>query len=275
MPAKTVQPASAAITAPTTGYAPVNGLKLYYEIHGAGEPLILLHGGVGSTGMFHDIIPPLCAIRQVIAVDLQAHGRTADIDRPLRYELMAGDIAALLEYLKIDRADLMGYSLGAGVAIRTAIQHPGAVNKLVVVSTACKRDGWYPEIRAAMVDVGREKVEQMKRSPMYQTYAGIAPRPEDWPVLFAKLGDLLRCEYDWSEEVANLVAPALLVFADADSISPSHMVEFFQLLGGGRKDGGWDGSGMSKARLAILPGMTHYNIVSSPLLVTIAGAFLS
>jgi pimeloyl-ACP methyl ester carboxylesterase len=130
-----------------SGYAPVNGLKMYYEIHGSGEPLILLHGGVGSTGMFSAIMPTLASSRQVIAVDLQAHGRTADIDRPLSCEAMADDIAALMKTLKIPKADVMGYSLGGGVALRVAIQHPGMVRKLVLVSTPCKRNGWYPEIR--------------------------------------------------------------------------------------------------------------------------------
>ena len=123
----------------------MNGLNLYYEIHGAGEPLILLHGGVGAIEMFGEVLPSLAQNRQVIAVDLQAHGRTADIDRPLSFELMAGDIAALIKHLGIEDADVMGYSLGGGVALRTAIQHPEVVRKLVLVSTPFKRDGWYPE----------------------------------------------------------------------------------------------------------------------------------
>ena len=126
-------------TALETGYAPVNGLNLYYEIHGEGEPLVLLHGGLGSTEMFGEILPLLANKRRVIVVDLQAHGRTADIDRPLSYEAMAGDIAALMKHLGIGKAALMGYSLGAGVALRAAIQHPELVAKLVVVSTVFKR----------------------------------------------------------------------------------------------------------------------------------------
>jgi pimeloyl-ACP methyl ester carboxylesterase len=257
-----------------TGYAPVNGLKLYYEVHGAGQPLVLLHGGVGATEMFSPIMPALSKTRQVIAVDMQAHGRTADIDRPLSMEAMADDVAALIKYLGIEKADVMGYSLGGGVALRTAIQHPGVVRKLVVVSAAFKRDGWYPEIVAAMSQMGPGAAEPMKQSPMYQMYARIAPKPADWPVLLTKLGDLLRQDYDWWKEVAAIQAPTLLVFGDADAVRPAHIVQFFELLGGGKKDAGWDGSGMSKARLAILPGLTHYNIFSSPMLASTITPFL-
>lgn len=257
-----------------TGYAPVNGLKLYYEIHGAGEPLILLHGGLQAIEMLGEILPLLSHHRQVIAVDLQAHGRTADIDRPLSYEAMADDTAALMKYLGIEKADFMGYSLGGGVALRSAIQHPDAVRKLIVVSTTFRRDGWYPEVVAAMAQMGAGSAEMMKPSPIYKTYARIAPRPADFPVLLTKMGDLLRKDYDWSKEVAAIKAPTMLVFADADAIRPEHMVQFFQLLGGGKKDAGWDGSGLSNARLAILPGLTHYNIFSSPALAPTVTPFL-
>jgi pimeloyl-ACP methyl ester carboxylesterase len=261
-------------TSVKTGYAPVNGLKLYYEIHGTGEPLILLHGGVGATEMFNPILPLLSNTRRVIAVDLQAHDRTADIDRPLSMEAMADDIAALIKHLGIEKADVMGYSLGGGVALRTAIQHPGAVRKLVVVSTAFKRDGWYPEIVAGMAQMGPGAAEPMKRTPMYQMYTRIAPKPEDCPVLLTKLGELLRKDYDWSKDEAAIQAPTLLVFGDADAVRTEHAVQFFELLGGGKKDGGWDGSGMSNARLAILPGLTHYSIFSSPMLATAVTPFL-
>jgi pimeloyl-ACP methyl ester carboxylesterase len=262
-------------TALKNGYAAVNGLNLYYEIHGTGEPLILLHGGVGATEMFGEILPLLSSTRRVIAVDLQAHGRTADIDRPLTFEAMADDIAALMKHLGIEKADVMGYSLGGGVALRTAIQHPDVVKKLVVVSTAFKRDGWYPEIVAGMAQMGAGAAEPMKQTPMYQLYARIAPKPADWPVLLTKLGELLRKDYDWSKGVAAIKAPTLLVFADADAVRTAHAVEFFELLGGGKRDGGWDGSGMSAARLAILPGLTHYNVFSSPALASTVTPFLA
>ena len=257
-----------------SSYASVNGLNLYYEIHGAGEPLILLHGGVGAIEMFGEVLPSLAQNRQVVAVDLQAHGRTADIDRPLSFELMAEDIAALIKHLGIEDADVMGYSLGGGVALRTVIQHPEVVRKLVLVSTPFKRDGWYPEILAGMGQMGPQVAEQMKQTPMYQLYASIAPKPEDWPVLLTRLGELLRQDYDWSNEVAAIKAPTLIVVGDADSVRTAHAVAFFELLGGGKVDAGWDGSGMSNARLAILPSMTHYNIFSSPTLAAVVASFL-
>jgi pimeloyl-ACP methyl ester carboxylesterase len=169
-------------------YAPVNGLDMYYEIHGSGEPLILLHGGVGAIEMFGEVLPLLAAGRQVIAVDLQAHGRTADIDRPLSFELMADDIAALIKHLGFKKADVMGYSLGGGVALQATIRHPDVVRKLVLVSTPFKRDGWYPEVLAGMGQMGPAAAEPMKQTPMYQLYAHVAPKPDDWPVMLTKLG---------------------------------------------------------------------------------------
>ncbi len=255
-------------------YAPVNGLNMYYEIHGIGQPLVLLHGGVGAIEMFGEVLPLLAEGRQVIAVDLQAHGRTADIDRPLSYEQMADDIGALIKHLGFEKADVMGYSLGGGVALRTALQHPEVVKKLVIVSTPFKRDGWYPEVLAGMGQMGPEAAEPMKQTPMYQLYASVAPKPEDWPVLLTKLGQLLRQDYDWSKDVAAIKAPTMIVVGDADSVRTAHAVQFFELLGGGKADAGWDGSGMSKARLAILPATTHYNIFSSPTLASTVTPFL-
>jgi len=262
------------VTPVKTGFAPVNGLNLYYEIHGAGAPLVMLHGGLSSTETLDAILPALSQGRKVIAVDLQGHGRTADIDRPLSCEAMADDMAALLKHFGIEKADFMGYSLGGDVVLRTAIQHPEVVRKLVVVSAAFKRDGFYPSAVAAMAQLGPQSAEMMKPSPIYKTYARIAPRPADFPLLVGKTGDLLRKDYDWSNEEAAMKTPTMLVFGDADAIRPEHMVQFFQLLGGGKKDANWDGSGMPIARLAILPGLTHYNIVSSPALVAAVVPFL-
>jgi pimeloyl-ACP methyl ester carboxylesterase len=255
-------------------YASVNGLNMYYEIHGRGEPLILLHGGVGAIEMFGEVLPLLAKGRQVIAVDLQAHGRTADIARPLSFELMADDIAALITHLGFESTDVMGYSLGGGVALQTAIRHPNVVRKLVVVSTPFKRDGWYPEVLAGMGQMGPEAAEPMKQTPMYQLYASVAPKPEDWPVLLTKLGQLLRQDYDWSKDVAAIKAPTLIVVGDADSVRTAHAVELFGLLGGGKADAGWEGFGMSNARLAILPATTHYHIFFSPTLASTVTPFL-
>lgn len=257
-----------------TGYAPVNGLKLYYEIRGTGEPLILLHGGLGSIEMFAELLPAFSRTRRVIAVDLQGHGRTGDIDRPITFEALGDDIAALIKTLGIEKADVMGYSLGAGTGLQMTIRHPEPVRKLVVVSTVFKRDGWYPEILAAMAQLGPAVAEQFKQSPLYQTYSRIAPNPANWPVLVTKMGDLLRKDFDWAKDIVAIKAPTLLVFGDADSMRPEHVVEFFELLGGGKKDGGWDGSGICNARLAILPGLTHYNIFSSPALAPTVLPFL-
>lgn len=260
--------------AATSGYAPLNGLNLYYEIRGAGDPLILLHGGLGATEMFAGILPDLASARRVIAVDLQGHGRTVDIDRPMSFDAMAGDIAALMKHLGIEKADVMGYSMGGAVALRTAVRNPNVVRKLILVSTAFRRDGWYPEIVAGMAQMGPGAAEPMKQTPMYQLYRRIAPRPADWPVLLTKMGEMLSNDYDWSKDVAATKSPTLLVFGDADAVRTTHAVQFFELLGGGKKDGGWDGSWISNARLAILPGLTHYNIFSSPALASTVKQFL-
>jgi pimeloyl-ACP methyl ester carboxylesterase len=255
-------------------YAVVNGLNMYYEIHGAGEPLILLHGGLLSTAVFDHLVPLFAKTRQVITVDLQGHGRTADINRPITYETMADDIAGLMKYLHIEKADILGYSLGAGTALQTAIRHPVLVRKLVIVATVYKRDGWHQDILSQMDQMGPATAEMMKPSPLYKLYASVAPRPENWTSLVTKVSDLLKKDYDWSKDVAAIKSPTMLVLGNADSIRPEHIVEFFGLLGGGKKDGGWDGSGISNARLAILPGVTHYNIVESPLFPMVVGPFL-
>lgn len=255
--------------------APVNGLNLYCETHGgAGVPLILLHGGMGATAMFNPIVPALSQNRQVIAVDLQAHGRTADVERPLSFESMADDIAALIKHLGLVQADVMGYSLGGGVALQTAMRHPALVRKLVAVSAPCKSEGWYPEVRAGMKAINAQAAESWVGSPMHQAYARVAPKPEDWVRLVTKVGRLVSQDYDWSNEVAAFQLPTLIVVGDADSVRTAHAVEFFELLGGGKADAGWDGSGMSKARLAILPGTTHYDIFSSAALSSAVVSFL-
>jgi len=255
-------------------YARVNGLDLYYEIHGSGRPLILLHGGLGAIEMFGPNLPALAKGRQVIAVDLQGHGRTADIDRPLSVQLMADDIAALIKQLGLQRPDIMGYSLGGGVALQTAIRHPEVVGKLVVVSTPFRRNAFYPEILAQQAQVGAEAAEAMKQTPMYQMYSSIAPKPEDWPRLLKKIGEAMKQDFDLSSDIAGITATTLIVAADADIFPPAHAVEMFGLLGGGKRDGGWDGSGRPKSKLAILPGLTHYTIFSDPALAATVIPFL-
>src|SRR3954447_20625125 len=183
-------------------HANVNGLSLHYEEHGAGEPLILLHGGIGAGEMFAPILPALGEGRRVITVDLQGHGGTADVDRPLRADLMADDIAALLDHLGLEQVDLMGYSLGGIVALRTAIQHPERVRRLVLVSVGFRRDGSHPEVVTAMDQMSGAAAEPLKHSPLYEQYARLAPRVEDWPVLIAKISEALKVDYDWTADVA-------------------------------------------------------------------------
>jgi pimeloyl-ACP methyl ester carboxylesterase len=262
---------------PASGqYADVNGISLYYEIHGAGRPLVLLHGGLGSGEMFGPALPVLAEKHQVITVDLQGHGRTADIDRPIDVRLMADDIAALIGHLGLDRPDVMGYSLGGGVALQVAIRHPDVVGRLVVVSAHIKRSATYPEILAQQGQVSAAAAEFMKDTPMYHLYQRVAPRPEDFPRLLDKMGEGMAQDFDFSEEVRGLRMPTMFVAADADMAPPSHFVEVFALLDGGLRDGGWQGENRPKGghALAILPGLTHYNIFSSPLLAATALAFL-
>src|SRR5882762_4647146 len=209
-------------TGGTGHYADVNGIKLYYEIHGTGHPVILLHGGLGATSMFGPNLPALAKGRQVIAVDLQGHGRTADVDRPLSPQLMAEDIAALIKHLKLERVDLMGYSLGGGVAFFVALRHPELVEKLVLVSTPIRRNAFYPEMLAQQGQVTAEAAEAMKQTPMYQLYASIAPRPEDWPRLLGKIGEAMKQDFDFSKEIAGIKATTLVVAADADIFPPAH-----------------------------------------------------
>jgi pimeloyl-ACP methyl ester carboxylesterase len=255
-------------------YADVNGLSLYYEEHGSGEPLVLLHGGFGAAELWAPVLPALAAGRRVIAVDLQGHGHTADVDRPLRAETMADDVAALIEHLGLERADVMGYSLGGMVALRTAIQHPERVRRLVLVSIAFRRDGNHADAIAAMDAMTSEAAEMMRQSPLGAMYARIAPRPEDWPSLVAKTADAVKVDHDWTDEVRGLAAPTMLVYADADSVRPDHIVEFFALRGGGLRDAGWDGAHRPVARLAVLPGHTHYDVSTSPALAPAVIPFL-
>jgi pimeloyl-ACP methyl ester carboxylesterase len=255
-------------------YADVNGLRLYYEVQGTGRPLVLLHGGLGAIEMFGSNLPALARGRQLIGVDLQGHGRTADIDRPLSVELMADDIAALIRHLGLDRPDVMGYSMGGGVALHIAIRHPELVGRLVVVSAVFRRDGYYPEILGQQAQVNAAMAEAMKQTPMYQLYSSVAPRPEDWPRLLDKIGEAMKQDFDFSRQIGGIQAPTLVVAGDADIFPPSHAVELFGLLGGGRKDPGWDGKGRPASRLAILPGRTHYDLFSAPELAATVIPFL-
>ncbi|MBY8872336.1 alpha/beta hydrolase [Micromonospora sp. PLK6-60] len=260
----------------TGRYADVNGVHLYYETHGQGRPLILLHGGLGSGEMFAPILPTLAEQHQVILPDLQGHGRTADVDRPLDLTLMADDIAALIDHLGLEQPDVVGYSLGGGVGLQLAVRHPAKVGRLVCASAQIRRDATYPEILAQQGQMGAGAAEFLKDTPMYELYARVAPRPEDFPRLLDKIGEALAQDFDFTEEVRGLRVPTLVVAADADLAPPSHFAEVFTLLDGGLRDGGWMGEGRPKGghALAILPGLTHYSIFMSPLFAAVALAFL-
>ena len=260
----------------TGEYADVNGIKLYHEISGSGRPLVLLHGGLGSGEMFGPVLPMLAADHRVVAPDLQGHGRTADIDRPIDMRLMADDIAALIDALKLDRPDIVGYSLGGGVAFHIGFKYPSKIRRLVAISANIRRSAIPPEMLAQQRQVNASAAAALKETPMYQTYQRVAPRPQDFPRLLDKMGQSMANDFDYSEEVRGLKVPTLIVAADADMAPPSHYVEIFKLLDGGLRDGGWMGEGRPEGghALAILPGLTHYNICTSPLLAAATLAFL-
>lgn len=258
-----------------SGYVAVNGLKYYYQIQGEGEPLLLLHGGLGQIEMFGPVIPLLAKNRQVIGVDLHGHGRTELGDRKIDLADIGNDLAAILTQLGYGQVDILGYSMGGGIALRLAIQHPEKVRRLVVASAPYAKAGFYPEMLPQQESVSGAMAEQMKETPMYKSYVAIAPKPEEFPKLLDRMGELMRADYDWSEDVKKLQMPVMLIYGDSDMIRLDHVVSFYNLLGGGLKDAGWGREHMSKNRLAILPNVTHYELFLSPRLTTTALPFLN
>jgi pimeloyl-ACP methyl ester carboxylesterase len=267
-------PADAPAAKVRSGHAAVNGLRYYYEIRGEGEPLLLLHGGLGSIDMFGPVLPALTSSRQVIAVDLHGHGRTRLGDRKISLIDQGDDMAALLDQLGYPQVDVLGYSFGGGVAFRLAAQHPAKVRRLVIASAGFAQDGYYPEMLPQQAQVSAALAPMMKDTPMYQSYAAIAPDPSEFPRLLDAMGELMRKPYDFRDDVAKLTMPVMLVFGDSDMFRPAHIIEFYRLLGGGLRDAGWQRENMSKNRLAILPDLTHYEVFLSPLLVSTALPFL-
>lgn len=257
-----------------SGYAEANGVRYHYEIRGEGEPLLLLHGGLGSFEMFGPVLPMLGEGRQLIGVDLHGHGRTALGDRPVSAIDMGADMAVVLETLGFGAVDVLGYSLGAAVALQLAARHPEHVRRLVLVSGAYSRDGYFPEMLAGQEHVRGAMAEMMKDTPMYRSYAAIAPHPEDFPRLLDGMGAWIRQPYDWSAEVRALPMPVMLVYGDSDMFRPEHIVSFYQLLGGGLRDPGWMRENLSPNRLAILPNLTHYEIFYAPALAATVIPFL-
>jgi pimeloyl-ACP methyl ester carboxylesterase len=275
-----VTPLSAEAATPKGSYADVNGLRMYYEIHGRGEPLIMLHGGIMGSEGFGQNIEALAKTRQVIAVHLQGHGNTRDIDRPLRFEQLADDVAALAAKLKLKQVDVLGWSFGGGTALQMAIRHPKLVRKLVVVGQPMTREGWFPEVNAEFPKMAKDPKKYAAGVGQAPVTKGTPPPPKlyphvDWTTLFQKMGELESLDFDWSKEVAALKMPVMLVFADADAISTRHIAEFYNALGGGVRDAGLDGTKRSKARLAIIPGATHYNIMETTVVAEAVEPFLA
>ena len=255
-----------------TGYVPVNGLNMYYEIHGTGQPLVLLHGAFSAIGTsFGHVLPQLAKTRQVVAFELQGHGRTADIDRPMTLEGMAEDVAAALQKLRIDSADVLGYSTGAAVALRVAISHPDLVRKLLLASATYTLDGVHPGLMDGLAEM---KPEMMFGSPWHEEYMRIAPNPEDFETLFAKKTQMDEKIQDLTAEVIRAIkAPTLLIIGDSDLVRPEHAVEMFRLLGGGVF--GDTPAGLPNSQLAVLPGTSHVTLVNrTDLLLAIIPPFL-
>lgn len=272
-PAKATQPA---ISAPDkSGRVAVNGLNYYYEIRGKGEPLLLLHGGLGSIDMFGPVLPAFASERQVIAVDLQGHGRTEIGTRKFDLPAMGDDMKGILDKLGYKQVDVFGYSFGGGVGFQLAARHPDSVRRLVLLSAGYASDGFFADIRSQQNTINADSMQFMKDTPMYQSYVAVAPKPEDFPKLLEAIGDFMRKDYDYSADIPKLKMPVMIVFGDGDMYRPEHVIKFYQALGGGLKDAGWMRENLSQNRLAILPNATHYDILYSPGLVATTLPFLN
>ncbi|HEX6170436.1 MAG TPA: alpha/beta hydrolase [Chitinophagaceae bacterium] len=240
-----------------TGYAQVNGIKMYYEIHGAGKPLVLLHGAFNTINTaFGQIIPALSKTRQVIAVELQGHGRTQDIDRPFSFESMADDVAALLKFLKTDSTDIFGYSMGGGVAQQVAIRHPALVRRLIITSSVYKYEGWSPETRAILPMLTPEMFEA---TPIKQEYDKLAPDPKHWKEFISKMKKFVTTTYDFgADKIKAIRSPTLIIIGDGDGVLPEHAVDMYRLRGGSYMV---DFGPIHAPQLAILPGSSHISVM--------------
>ncbi|MBS1788041.1 MAG: alpha/beta hydrolase [Acidobacteria bacterium] len=256
---------------PTTGYAPVNGLKIYYEIHGSGEPVVLLHGAFMTiTNNWNGWIEELAKTRKVIAIEMQGHGRTADIARDMTSENLADDVAALLGYLKIPRADLIGYSMGGGVAMQCAVRHPDKVRKVVVISSPFRRDGVVKEGADALKNLSPEL---FIGSPLEVDYKKLSPTPNDFPKFVKHMVASMSQEHDLdADKLKAAPAPMFFIFGDADGIRLDHVAEMFRLKGG---EVHGDMRPRSASRLAILPNTTHVTLMERmPVIVPMVNDFL-
>ena len=243
---------------PVTGYAPVNGLKMYYEIRGDGEPVVLLHGAfMAIAGDWNDWINELSKTRKVIAVEMQGHGRTADINRDMTHDNLADDVAALLDYLKIPSADIVGYSLGGSVAIDCAIRHPAKVRKVVSISAVMRRDGWVKEGLDAFPHI---TAETFKGSPIEAEYKQLSPTPDEFPNFVKRVIATALKPYDFgADKLKASKAPMFFIHGDADGVRLEHIAEMYRLKGGGDIHG--DMRPRPASRLAILPNTTHVSLM--------------
>jgi len=257
------------------GYVHSKGIDYYYEVHGTGDPLLVLHGGLGSIEMFGWDIPALAKTHEVIAVELHGHGRTSLGDRPIDLREMADDMAHIVRTLGHERVDVLGYSLGGGVAFQIAARHPDLVRRAVLLSVCYKTEGFHPEMLPMQGQISGAAADGMKGTPMYETYAKIAPRPEDFPKLLDRMGEYMRKSFDFGDDISKLTMPVMLVYADHDMFPTSHMADFFNRLGGNPCDAGWQQEHMSQHRLAIIPGHTHYDILTSPTVIPTVLNFLA
>ena len=240
-----------------SGYADVNGLKMYYEVYGEGKPLIMVHGSFMNIPMnWAEIIPILAKDRQVIVAEMQAHGRTKDIPRDFTYENMADDVSGLITQLRLDSVDVLGYSMGAGVAFQMGIRHADQVRRLVILSGVYKNDGWWPEVEKSFESMN---ADMFKGSPIQQQYDSLGNDPAKFPDFIDKVISVDRKKYDWSKEVKAIKAPIFMAIGDADGIRYEHALELFRAKGGGKMG---DMNGLPKSRLAILPGTTHTGMIS-------------
>jgi len=243
---------------PTTGYAPVNRLNMYYEIHGKGEPVMLLHGAFMTITGWNDWVNELAKTRKVIAVEMQGHGRTGDIKREMSFENLSDDVAGLLDHLKIERADIIGYSLGGGVAMQTAIRHPEKVRKVVSISAVLRRDGWVKEGVDALAGL---TAEVFKGSPMEAEYRRLSPTPNEFPAFVKHVISTAAKPYDFgADKLKATKAPMFFIHGDADGVRIDHIAEMYRLKGGGNIHG--DMQPRPASRLAILPGTTHVTLMN-------------
>ena len=239
-----------------SGYADINGLKMYYEVHGKGKPIVLLHGSYMNIPMnWSHIIPLLSKDRKVIVTEMQGHGRTRDISREFSYEGMADDVSGLLKHLKIDSADILGYSMGGGIAFQVAVRHPEQVRRLVVLSGTYTHDGWWPDAEASF---GTINADMFKGTPIQKQYDSLGNDPAHFHEFVKKVISIDLKPYDWTKDVKKIQAPIFMAIGDADGVRYEHALELFHAKGGGKMG---DIHGLPKSRLAIIPGTTHIGMM--------------